>query len=107
MTVIKFMPYAVICIACEYNNRRTSSNKEVVWFIVVLYLSIIIVFIIHLIIIAMLGLNPCTYVKKAMEPLILKSTLHVLVLVAHQLLLDLLTDKIGVDQWNFFICWKF
>ena len=98
MTVIKFMPYAVVALlANTIAGRGLAAIKEVVWFIVALYLSIIIVFIIHLIIIAMLGLNPITYVKKAMEPLILaftsRSSLGTLPVT-----IETLTDKIGVDN---------
>ena len=75
MTVIKFMPYAVVALlANTIAGRGISAIKEVVGFILALYVSIIIVFIIHLIIIAILGLNPIIYVKNAMEPLILAFT---------------------------------
>ena len=96
MTVIKFMPYAVVALlANTIAGRGLAAIKEVVWFIVALYLSIIIVFIIHLIIIAMLGLNPITYVKKAMEPLILAFTSSLGTL---PVTIETLTDKIGVDN---------
>ena len=66
-------------------------------FILALYVSIIIVFIIHLIIIAILGLNPIIYVKNAMEPLILaftsRSSLGTLPVT-----IEALTDKMGVDN---------
>ena len=52
MTVIKFMPYAVVALlANTIAGRGISAIKEVVGFILALYVSIIIVFIIHLIII--------------------------------------------------------
>ena len=48
MTVIKFMPYAVVALlANTIAGRGLAAIKEVVWFIVALFLSIIIVFIIH------------------------------------------------------------
>lgn len=98
MTVIKFMPYAVVALlANTIAGRGISAIKEVVGFILALYVSIIIVFIIHLIIIAILGLNPITYVKNAMEPLILaftsRSSLGTLPVT-----IEALTDKMGVDN---------
>lgn len=98
MTVIKFMPYAVVALlANTIAGRGISAIKEVVGFILALYVSIIIVFIIHLIIIAILGLNPIIYVKNAMEPLILaftsRSSLGTLPVT-----IEALTDKMGVDN---------
>lgn len=98
MTVIKFMPYAVVALlANTIAGRGISAIKEVVGFILALYVSIIIVFIIHLIIIAIIGLNPIIYVKNAMEPLILaftsRSSLGTLPVT-----IEALTDKMGVDN---------
>ena len=98
MTVIKFMPYAVVALlANTIAGRGISAIKEVVGFILALYVSIIIVFIIHLIIIAIFGLNPIIYVKNAMEPLILaftsRSSLGTLPVT-----IEALTDKMGVDN---------
>ncbi|WP_346968049.1 cation:dicarboxylate symporter family transporter [Clostridium disporicum] len=98
MTVIKFMPYAVVALlANTIAGTGISAIKEVVGFILALYVSIIIVFIIHLIIIAILGLNPIIYVKNAMEPLILaftsRSSLGTLPVT-----IEALTDKMGVDN---------
>lgn len=98
MTVIKFMPYAVVALlANTIAGRGISAIKEVVGFILALYVSIIIVFIIHLIIIAILGLNSIIYVKNAMEPLILaftsRSSLGTLPVT-----IEALTDKMGVDN---------
>lgn len=98
MTVIKFMPYAVVALlANTIAGRGISAIKEVVGFILALYVSIIIVFIIHLIIIVIVGLNPIIYVKNAMEPLILaftsRSSLGTLPVT-----IEALTDKMGVDN---------
>lgn len=98
MTVIKLMPYAVVALlANTIAGRGVAAIKEVVWFIVALYVSIVVVFIIHLIIIAMLGLNPIKYVKNVMEPLILaftsRSSLGTLPVT-----IETLTDKVGLDN---------
>ena len=98
MTVIKLMPYAVVALlANTIAGRGLSAIKEVIGFIVALYVSIIIVFIIHLVIIAFLGVNPIKYVKKVMEPLILaftsRSSLGTLPVT-----IETLTDGVGVDN---------
>ena len=100
MTVIKLMPYAVVALlANTIAGRGVSAIKEVVEFIIALYLSIVIVFIIHLIIIAFLGINinPFKYLKKVMEPLILaftsRSSLGTLPVT-----IETLTDGVGVDN---------
>ena len=75
MTVIKFMPYAVIALlANTIASRGLSAILSVGKFIVALYVSIIVVFIVHLILIALSGLNPIRYVKNVLEPLILAFT---------------------------------
>ncbi|RDY23825.1 sodium:dicarboxylate symporter [Romboutsia maritimum] len=75
MSVIKFMPYAVIpLLASTIIDNGLSSMISVVKFIVALYISVIIVFIIHLIMITMNGLNPITYIKNATEALLLAFT---------------------------------
>ena len=75
MTVIKFMPYAVVALlANTITARGLASMISVVQFIVALYISVAIMFVIHLIIIALNGLNPITYIKNAAEPLLLAFT---------------------------------
>ena len=55
-------------------SRGLSAILSVGKFIVALYVSIIVVFIVHLILIALSGLNPIRYVKNVLEPLILAFT---------------------------------
>lgn len=75
MTVIKFMPYAVVALlANTITARGLSSMISVVQFIVALYISVAIMFIIHLVIITINGLNPINYIKNAAEPLLLAFT---------------------------------
>lgn len=98
MTVIKFMPYAVVALlANTIAARGVSAILGVVDFIVALYVSVAIMFIIHLIIIALNGLNPIKYVKNVMEPLILaftsRSSLGTLPVT-----IETLTEKAGVDN---------
>lgn len=98
MTVIKFMPYAVVALlANTIAARGVGAILGVVNFIIALYVSVAIMFIIHLIIIALNGLNPFKYVKNVMEPLILaftsRSSLGTLPVT-----IETLTEKAGVDN---------
>lgn len=98
MTVIKFMPYAVVALlANTITARGLASMISVVQFIVALYISVAIMFVIHLIIIALNGLNPITYIKNAAEPLLLaftsRSSLGTLPVT-----IEALTDKQGVED---------
>ena len=98
MTVIKFMPYAVVALlANTITARGLSSMISVVQFIVALYVSVAIMFIVHLVIIAINGLNPITYIKNAAEPLLLaftsRSSLGTLPVT-----IEALTDKQGVEE---------
>ena len=98
MTVIKFMPYSVVALlANTIAARGVSAILGVVDFIIALYVSVAIMFIIHLIIIALNGLNPIKYVKNVMEPLILaftsRSSLGTLPVT-----IETLTEKAGVDN---------
>ena len=98
MTVIKFMPYAVVALlANTIAARGVGAILGVVDFIIALYVSVAIMFKIHLIIIALNGLNPFKYVKNVMEPLILaftsRSSLGTLPVT-----IETLTEKAGVDN---------
>ncbi len=98
MTVIKFMPYAVVALlANTLTARGLSSMISVVQFIVALYVSVAILFVIHLVIITLNGLNPITYIKNASEPLLLaftsRSSLGTLPVT-----IESLTDKQGVEE---------
>ena len=75
MTIIKFMPYAVIALfANTISSRGIDVLGSVVKFIVAIYLGIIIVFVVHLIIALINGVGPKNYIKNAIEPLVLAFT---------------------------------
>ncbi|MGL4911427.1 MAG: cation:dicarboxylate symporter family transporter [Romboutsia sp.] len=98
MTVIKFMPYAVVALlANTITARGLSSIISVMQFIAALYIATAIMFVIHLIIITINGLNPITYIKNASKPLILaftsRSSLGTLPVT-----IETLTDNQGVDE---------
>ena len=82
MTVIKFMPYAVVALlANTITARGLASMISVVQFIII----------------ALNGLNPITYIKNAAEPLLLaftsRSSLGTLPVT-----IEALTDKQGVEE---------
>lgn len=98
MTVIRFMPYAVIpLLANTISSRGLAAIFGVINFIIALYVSIILMFIVHLIIVSLNGLNPIRYVKNVMEPLILaftsRSSLGTLPVT-----IETLTQKVGLDD---------
>ncbi|MGX7112844.1 cation:dicarboxylate symporter family transporter [Gemella cuniculi] len=96
--VIKLLPYAVIpLLANTIAQRGLKSIKDVLLFIVLLYLAIIIQFIVQAIFLAIHGLSPITYFKKASKPLILaftsRSSAGTLPLT-----INTLTKEMGVNQ---------
>lgn len=98
MTVIKFMPYAVIAmLANALVSNGLLSMISVGKFIAALYISVIIVFLIHLGIIALNGLSPIKYLKNVSEALILaftsRSSLGTL-----PVSIETLTEKQGADE---------
>lgn len=98
MSVIKFMPYAVIALlANTISQKGITAIASVFDFIIAIYLSIFIMFIIHLFIIALNGLNPIKYLKNVMEPLILaftsRSSLSTLPVT-----IETLSKNVGVDE---------
>lgn len=98
MTVIKFMPYAVIAmLANTLTSNGLASMLSVIKFIIALYIAVVIVFAIHLIIITLNGLNPFKYLKNASEALILafisRSSLGTL-----PVSIETLTEKQGADE---------
>lgn len=98
MTVIKFMPYAVVALlANTIAGRGIPAIISVLKFIAAVYVSIAVVFVIHLIIVSLNGLNPIKYTKNVMEPLILaftsRSSLGTLPVT-----IEALTEKAGVDN---------
>ena len=92
MTVIKFMPYAVIALlANTISSRGIGVLISVMKFILVLYLAIALMFIVHIIIAWTQGVSPKQYIKDGLEPLLLAftsrssmGTLPVLIETLHQ-----------------------
>ncbi|WP_250278201.1 cation:dicarboxylate symporter family transporter [[Clostridium] colinum] len=98
MTIIKWMPYAVIALlANTIAQRGIESIKEVGIFIVALYVSVIIMFIIQLIAISLFGINPIIYLKKGVAVMVLAFTSRSSV-GCLPLTIETLVDKMGVND---------
>ena len=98
ITVIKLMPYGVIALmAGSIVERGLDSILGSLDFVIALYVSVIIMFMIHLLMVAMSGRNPISYLKVASKPLILaftsRSSLGTLPVT-----IDTLTNEVGIDQ---------
>ena len=97
-TIIKYMPYAVIALlANTIAQRGLASILEVGIFIVALYVAVAIMFVIQLIALAVFGVNPVIYMKKALPVMILAFTSRSSV-GALPLTIETLTDKLGVND---------
>ena len=98
MTIIKWMPYAVIALlANTIAQRGIESIKEVGIFIIALYVSVIIMFIIQLIAISLFGINPIIYLKKGISVMVLAFTSRSSV-GCLPLTIETLVDKMGVND---------
>lgn len=98
MTIIKWMPYAVIALlANTIAGRGMSALGQVFDFIIALYVGVAVMFVVQLILIAMNGLNPFRYVKNVLDALVLaftsRSSLGTL-----PVSIEKLTDNVGLDN---------
>lgn len=98
MTIIKWMPYAVIALlANTIAQRGISSIKEVGVFIVALYVAVIIMFIIQILALVIFGINPLVYLKKGLSVMVLAFTSRSSVGTL-PLTIETLTEKMGVND---------
>ena len=75
MTIIKFMPYAVIALlANTIISNGIGVLASVGKFIVCLYLAVLIMLVVHMTIAMINGISPIAYIKNASEPLIIAFT---------------------------------
>lgn len=98
MSIIKLMPYAVIpLLANTIALRGISSILDVGMFIIVLYLSVAIMFIIQLVQLMVFGVNPKMYLKKGLHVMVMaftsKSSVGTLPVT-----IDALTKDMGVNN---------
>lgn len=98
MTIIKYMPYAVIALlANTIAQRGLVSLLEVGIFIIALYVAVAVMFIIQLIALAIVGVNPVIYIKKSIPVMILAFTSRSSV-GSLPLTIETLTEKMGVND---------
>lgn len=98
MTIIKFMPYAVIALlANTIAQKGIDSIKDVGLFIVALYICVFIMFIIQLLAISLFGINPFIYLKKGVSVMVLAFTSRSSV-GCLPLTIETLVDKMGVND---------
>ena len=98
MTIIKWMPYAVIALlANTIAGRGMAALGEAIDFILATYIGVALMFVVHLILIALSGLNPFRYVKNVLDALVLaftsRSSLGTL-----PVSIEKLTDHVGLDN---------
>ena len=98
MSIIKFMPYAVIALlANTITARGVSALASVFKFIVAIYISLAIMLAVHMHIAGLNGINPIAYLKAVTEPLILaftsRSSLGTLPVT-----IETLHKKVGVEE---------
>ena len=75
MTIIKFMPYAVVALlANTIISNGIGVLESVGKFIACLYLAVLIMLVVHMIVAMLNGVSPISYIKNASEPLILAFT---------------------------------
>lgn len=98
MSIIKLMPYAVIpLLANTIALRGISSILDVGMFIIVLYISVAIMFIVQVIQLMVFGVNPKMYLKKGLHVMVMaftsKSSVGTLPVT-----IDALTKDMGVNN---------
>lgn len=98
MTIIKYMPFAVIALlANTIAQRGLASVLTVGVFIVALYVAVVIMFVIQLLVLVAVGVNPGTYLKKGIPPMVLAFTSRSSVGTL-PLTIETLTEKMGVNN---------
>lgn len=98
MTIIKYMPYAVIpLLANTIAQRGIASILDVGIFIIALYVAAAIMFAIQLIALVIFGYNPLIYLKKGIAVMVLAFTSRSSV-GCLPLTIETLVDKMGVND---------
>lgn len=98
MAVIKYMPYAVVALlANTIAQRGIKSILDVGIFIIALYVAVIIMFIIQLVLLMLVGINPIIYLKKGISVMVLAFTSRSSVGTL-PLTIETLVDKMGVNN---------
>ncbi|MBS6643477.1 MAG: cation:dicarboxylase symporter family transporter, partial [Clostridiaceae bacterium] len=97
LLILDYMPWAVMALlANTIAQRGLSSILEVGKFIIALYLAVVVQFIIQLILLAVHGLNPVTYMKKSFATMLMAFTSRSSV-GCLPMTIETLTKRLGVD----------
>ncbi|PAF46213.1 sodium:dicarboxylate symporter [Helicobacter sp. 12S02634-8] len=95
--IIRFMPYAVVCLmANTLISNGFGAIKDAMLFVGLVYLAMVVMFVVHLLLVAFHGLNPWTYLKKAIDTWLLAFTSRSSVAML-PLTISTLTNKLGVN----------
>ncbi|PAF41110.1 cation:dicarboxylase symporter family transporter [Helicobacter sp. 11S03491-1] len=95
--VIRFMPYAVICLmGGTLISNGFGAIKDAMLFVGLVYLAMLIMFGVHLLLIMFHGLNPWTYFRKTLDVLLLAFTSRSSMAVL-PLTISTLSNKLGVN----------
>lgn len=96
--ILRLTPYGVLALMIRFVS--TSNFREILrlmQFVLASYVAILIMFIIHMIILAAFGMNPLTYIKKAAHVLTFAFTSRTSAGTL-PLTVDALTEKLGVSE---------
>ncbi|MDO7253095.1 cation:dicarboxylate symporter family transporter [Helicobacter cappadocius] len=95
--IIRFMPYAVICLmANTLISNGFGAIRGAILFVGLIYLAMVVMLVIHLLLIALHGLNPWIYLKKSLNTYLLAFTSRSSMAML-PLSISTLTDKLGVN----------
>lgn len=98
LLILDYMPWAVMALlANTIAQRGLSSILDVGKFIIAIYLAAAIQFVIQLILLAIHGMNPVTYMKKSFATMLMAFTSRSSV-GCLPMTIETLTKKLGVDQ---------
>jgi L-cystine uptake protein TcyP (sodium:dicarboxylate symporter family) len=64
--ILQFTPYGILALMTNFiANSNWAAIRNLILFVVATYIALIVMFLIHLLILALRGMNPLTYVRKA------------------------------------------
>jgi hypothetical protein len=96
--VLRLTPYGVLALMTKFvSTSNFADMRQLVQFVIASYLAILTVFIIHLAIFALMGLNPLTYIKKAIPVLVFAFTSRTSAGTL-PLTIETMKDKLGVPE---------
>lgn len=95
--ILKLTPFAILAIMASFTASSSVASMMVLfWFVVASYVAIIVMYIVHVILVAVNGLNPYTYMKKTW-PVLLFGFGSRSSMAALPLNIETQTDALGVD----------